>query len=287
VFHGIAGILSSKGEFAGVLERIDVNGETDTPDFMVSRSGHRVHLRTLFHAIVDGTNGNTLLEPVRAHFLNSGVVANGGVVKNRGEKGRRVELDVTVDDGRVEDMIRLATKSDEPVLRGPIAFKTKFDLPPGEADIMDRLRLDGVFTVGPARFAEAGLREKLKSLSRRGKGEPESPQAGSDVSNLKGRFVLRDGVLSFPNLAFDLEGASVQLRGTYALRTEELNFRGTLRLAAKVSETTTGVKSVFLKLVDPLFKKKNAGAVLPIKVTGTRSKPSFGLDAPAVVTGRK
>jgi hypothetical protein len=41
---------------------------------------------------------------------------------------------------------------------------------------------------------------------------------------------------------------------------------------------TTGWKSLLLKAVDPFFKKDGAGAVLPIKITGTKSDPHFGLN---------
>ena len=66
---GIGGILSSKGRFHGVLERIRVEGTTDTPDFRVDIAGQPVHLQTRFAAVVDGTNGNTWLEPVEATLL--------------------------------------------------------------------------------------------------------------------------------------------------------------------------------------------------------------------------
>jgi hypothetical protein len=33
-----------------------------------------------------------------------------------------------------------------------------------------------------------------------------------------------------------------------------------------------------LKIVDPLFKRKGGGSSVPIKITGTRDKPAFGLD---------
>jgi hypothetical protein len=33
-----------------------------------------------------------------------------------------------------------------------------------------------------------------------------------------------------------------------------------------------------LKAVDPFFHKKNAGAVIPFHIGGTREKPDFGLD---------
>src|SRR5215472_2765151 len=38
VFHGIAGILSSRGQYEGALEKIRVDGTTDTPDFRVTRA---------------------------------------------------------------------------------------------------------------------------------------------------------------------------------------------------------------------------------------------------------
>jgi len=50
-----------------------------------------------------------------------------------------------------------------------------------------------------------------------------------------------------------------------------------LSLQAKLSQTTTGIKSVLLKPLDPFFSK-NHTTVLPIKISGTRADPSFGPD---------
>jgi hypothetical protein len=38
------------------------------------------------------------------------------------------------------------------------------------------------------------------------------------------------------------------------------------------------VKSVFLKVVEPLMKKKKAGEIVPIKIGGTIGQPYYGLD---------
>ena len=104
---GIGGILSSKGRFHGVLERIRVEGTTDTPDFRVDVAGQPVHLRTSFAAVVDGTNGNTWLEPVEATLLDSSrIVARGEVVRTEDVKGRKVYLQVTIDDARIEDILQ-------------------------------------------------------------------------------------------------------------------------------------------------------------------------------------
>ena len=114
VFKGISGILSSRGTFDGTLPRLDVDGQTETPDFMVNLSHHQVPLRTSYHAMVDGTNGNTTLDEVRATVLETGIVAKGGVYEVNGVHGRMVKLDVTIDNGRLEDVMRLAVNTPGP-----------------------------------------------------------------------------------------------------------------------------------------------------------------------------
>ena len=82
-----------------------------------------------------------------------------------------------------------------------------------------------------------------------------------------------------PELTFEVPGAKVQLAGGYSLQAEELDFKGQLLLDAKISETVTGIKSVLLKAVDPLFTQKDgSGSAIPIKIAGSRSAPVFGLD---------
>jgi hypothetical protein len=105
------------------------------------------------------------------------------------------------------------------------------------------------------------------------------------VSDLEGQFTVGGGVLSLTGLKFQIPGAGVLLNGTYGLRTEELDFAGTLRMQATISEVAGGgALSVFLKIVDPLFKKKGAGTVLPIRVRGTREHPKFGVDVMKALT---
>jgi hypothetical protein len=277
VFQGISGILSSTGKFGGVLEKIEVEGKTSTPDFTVTIGGHPLDLETVFSATVDGTNGDTLLHPVTAHLLNTVIVAQGGVVRSPDKQGKEITLDVTVDKGRLEDLLRLAVKGDQPALTGAINFRTKFDLPHGKGNLADRLNLNGKFDVQHARFTSAEVTAKIESLSRKGQGQPENKNAGSSVSQLKGNFVLGNGVITFRGLTFTVTGAQVALDGKYGLEREDLDFYGKLRMQAKISQTTTGVKSFVLKAVDPFFRK-NGQTELPIKITGQREHPSFGLD---------
>jgi len=219
VFHGISGILASKGKFGGILENIDVEGQTVTPDFTISMAGHPLLLKTDFQATVDGTNGNTLLHPVIAQFLHSTLVCSGGIVKAAKGPGREIVLDVTTDHARLEDLLRLALKSDKPMMTGAVRLKTKSVLSPGSGEIADRLQLDGRFGVGGAEFASAGIREKLESLSRHGQGKPEDEDAGSSDSELKGNFRLEDGQITFRDLTLGVTGATVELPAPTAFET--------------------------------------------------------------------
>ena len=233
---------SSTGKFGGVLEKIEVEGKTSTPDFTVTIGGHPVDLETVFSATVDGTNGDTLLHPVTAHLLNTVIVAQGGVVRAPDHQGKEITLDVTVDKGRLEDLLRLAVKADQPPLTGAINFHTRFDLPHGKGDLSDRLNLNGKFDVEQARFTSPEVTAKIETLSRKGQGQPENKDAGSSVSQLKGNFVLDNGVITFRGLTFSVTGAQVALNGTYGLEKEDLEFHGKLRMQAKISQTMTGAK---------------------------------------------
>ncbi len=283
VFKGIAGILSARGRFDGKLERIDVRGETDTPQFrLVKTGGHAVPMHTTYHAIVDGTNGNTILDEVNATILGTTVVAKGGVIGKPHVEGRTVSLDVTIDRGRLEDIMRMVVKTPAPPMTGALRLTTTFVLPPGDVDVAKKLQLDGRFTLTGARFTSADVQRKIVELSRRGRGKvgdraAEVPEQ-TVRSGFDGRFNLGEGRLSIPAVTFDVPGATVQLAGHYALVPETIDFRGTLFMDVKVSDTTTGIKHVLLKLVDPLFKRDGGGSAIPIKITGTRTDPSFGLD---------
>jgi AsmA-like C-terminal region len=279
VFKGISGILSSKGTYGGSLSWIDVHGETETPDFTITVGGHPFALHTKYHSIVDGTNGDTLLERIDASFLKSSLVARGAVLDEPGHvKGRIVNLDIDMEQARIEDVMTMAVKSTPPPMTGALKLVTKFLLPPGETDVVDRLRLDGRFTMAGARFTNQAVQTKIVELSRRGRGQAADAAKQNVASNFAGRFKLADGTLSLPELKFEVPGAEVQLAGAYGLKAETINFKGQLLLDAKISETTTGFKSTVLKAIDPLFKREGGGSAIPIKIEGTRGEPKFGLD---------
>jgi AsmA-like C-terminal region len=277
VFKGIAGKLSSDGNYQGALGHIEVSGTTDVPDFRLTIAGNPVHLTTQFQAVVDGTDGNTYLQPVKGQFGKTSLTAQGSIEGKKGVRGKTVSLDVDVESGRLEDMLLLAVKGTKPPISGAIRFRTKLVVPPGQVDVAEKIVLDGAFTVDSAHFSELNVQEKVNELSHRGKGNPTESDQDTVASGFRGQFRVDQGTVTLRGLSFTVPGVAINLNGTYSLLNSEMNFRGTARLDAEVSQTTTGWKSLLLKAVDPIFKKKNAGAEIPIQIKGTPEKPSFGL----------
>lgn len=279
VIKGIGGILSSVGTYNGVLQRIEVEGQTEIPDFSLDIAGQPVPLATTFKAVVDGTNGDTWLERVEARIVESTVVASGAVVRTEDVRGRGIVLDVRVNAGRIEDLMRLAVKADQPPLVGRVDLETSFLLPAGPQDVVDRLRLEGRFSLAEARFTNLDVQKRINELSERGRADDNAAKEGqSVVSNLGGRFVLRNAALRFSELRFSVPGATVQLAGSYDLHRELIDFRGDLLLDARLADMTSGMKSLLARLAQPFFRGPNGGSRLPIRITGTRSRPSFRLD---------
>jgi hypothetical protein len=282
---GIGGILSSQGRYQGTLDKIVVDGKTDTPDFQVKISGHKVPLHTEFHAIVDGTDGDTFLQPVKAQFLHSFLVARGYVVRVQGEPGRHVYLDVVMDQARIEDLLRLGVRTDPPVMVGQVKLHTTLDLPPGPQDVAHKLRLQGNFAIVNGRFSSAKIQSKIDQLSLRSQGQVElATQHERDGkievvrSQMHGDFKLADAGLNLSNLHYDIPGAAIKLAGIYSLDGAKFNFAGTADMQATVSRMVGGWRGVLLMPFDRIFQKNGVGTEVPFKIDGTRSDPHFGLD---------
>jgi hypothetical protein len=165
-----------------------------------------------------------------------------------------------------------------PFMEGQIFLKTKINIPPLTGKVREKLELDGQFQISEGKFLRSRIQDQLDNLSRRGQGQPTSEDIDQVVSMMNGAFKLSNEVITFSWLSFQIPGANVNLAGDYDLGRDELDFRGTLRLRARVSQTMTGWKRWALKPVDPVFAKNGAGTFLRIQVQGSSKEPKFGLD---------
>jgi hypothetical protein len=278
VFPGIGGTLSSTGKFKGALEHIEVEGSTEAPDFQVTRSHHAVHLETQFHAIVNGMDGDVALQSVDARFGRTSVVSQGEVAKKAGLEGKTVSLGATELEGQIQDWFHLLSKADRPALTGAMNFRAQVRVPSGKRDFIERVNLEGDFGIDAASLARPATQEKVDSLSQVAQGEKENDDPASVVENLKGHVVLKDAIATFSGLSFSVPAALAHVDGTYGVLTQQVNFHGTLQVDNKLSKGSKGMKSFLLKFAEPFLEKKNAGEIVPIKIGGTFSHPSYGLD---------
>lgn len=277
---GIAGILSSVGDFTGQLNRIVVDGTTDTPDFSIDTANRPVPLHTKFHAIVDGTSGDTYLQPVEARLGQSDFTCRGAVINIKG-KGHAIDLDSTIPNGRIEDFLSLAVKTRPVLMTGRLNMKAKLGIRPGDQRVIEKMRLKGNFRLRAIHFTNAEWQDKIDMLSLRARGEAKQAKPGAEdvASQMSGQFVMNNAKMKFDQLFYSLPGADINLAGLYSLDGNELDFSGKVRTKAALSQmVATWWKSWLLKPVDPFFKKHGAGAEIPIKISGSRGSPKFGLD---------
>jgi hypothetical protein len=277
---GIGGILSSVGEFSGQLNRITVDGTTETPDFALDTANHPVPLHTKFHAIVDGTSGDTYLQPVEARLQQSEFSCVGAIINIKGQ-GHIIDLDANVPDGRIQDFLELAIKAKPVLMTGRLNMKTKLHIRPGDESVTQKLGLNGNFKLRSIHFSNPEWQDKVDMLSLRARGEAKEAKPGAeDVSSqMSGSFIMGGGKLHFSKLAYTLPGADINLAGVYSLDGNQLDFDGKIRTKAVLSHmVATWWKSWLLKPVDPFFRKNGAGAEIPVKISGSKGAPKFGLD---------
>ncbi len=254
-FKGIGGMLASTGKYQGPLNHLTVDGVATVPDFRLDTGSHPMPLHTTYHAIVDGMTGDTYLQPVQAQLGKSPFLVTGSIVKVRGSDGQLhghdITLDVTMDRARIEDFLRLAVKTDPPVMDGNLRMKARIFVPPGNVPVTQKLNLNGNFEVSEGYFSSDKIQDKIDLMSRLGQGHPKDPdlkvnppqpepKAPADV---QGNFVLANGSMSFSDLNFSVPGALIDMTGVYTLDGSKFDFHGHAKLQAHASQMTTGWKS--------------------------------------------
>jgi hypothetical protein len=278
--HGIGGMLESTGKFTGQLDRILVDGTADVPAFSLDTANHPVPLKTRFHAIVDGTSGDTYLQPVAAILGSSQFTCSGSVINVKG-KGHIIDLDVDIPSGQIRDFLDLAVKTQPPVMSGTLTMKAKLNIRPGKESVTQKIAVRGDFVLTRIHFSSPEVEDKVDMLSLRAQGKPGEAHPGApDVhSEIRGSFNLKFARMNFSQLNYKLPGAAINLVGQYTLDGKKFDFTGKVRTDAKLSQMTSlWWKSLLLKPVDPFFHKNGAGAEIPVKITGTNTAPKFGLD---------
>jgi hypothetical protein len=268
----IGGGLDSRGVFKGTLQSLSVEASGVTKDFTVT-DGKPTLIDGTIQATFHASNGYLDVQSIDLKVRDTDVHAVGTI----NGKDNATNLDITVDHGRAEDLMRPFIHNEVPI-SGPVSLETHAYLGPPGKGFMQRLRMTGSLNVPRERLTDEKTEKSLSAFSERAQGKqkntglesgPKAPPPGTDVlSSLKGPVELKDKIVYTPQITFRVPGAEAILAGTFRFRDQAVHLTGKLKMDKDISHTATGFKSFLLKPLAPFFKKKNAGAVIPIAVTG-------------------
>jgi hypothetical protein len=283
VYQGVAGKLSSKGKFGGKLAHIDISGTTDIPDFEVKSGKHPVPMTAEFTAYVDATRGDTFLKHVGADFWKTHVDAEGSVAGSANSKGKTGLIDLKSSNARIEDLLRLFVDAKRPAMSGAVTLQAHTEIPAGDEEFLKKIKLSGRFGLAAGTFSKPSTQKDINELSagargQKQKGEKQKDDPETVLSNLTGQTELRRGIARFTDLSFGVPGAAARMQGTFNLIDSKIDLHGQLQVDTKISNTETGAKALLLKAIEPFFKMKKKGEIIPVRISGTYRHPSFGLD---------
>ena len=276
----VKGLLNAQGKFNGLLGHVICNGRIEVPQFGTTNGSHVLPLSTTFQATVNGLNGDTVLNDVESR-LNRTIIKVQGEIKGDGQQpGKTARLHLSVDEGRVDDLLLLFTRSEQPSMTGTINLQADVDLPPGDPNFLKKLELRGDFGMSDSRFTKGSTQAPINHLSESAEGMSKSEEKqdpNTVLSDIKGHVSAHNGIASLSHVSFIIPGADANMSGTYNLLDKAVHLEGTLRTTGEISDTTSGLKAGFLKLLSP-FLKKHSVTVVPFKITGTAQHSTLSLD---------
>jgi hypothetical protein len=277
-YPGIAGTVNSTEKFSGTLEQVQVSGEASAPDFHLKSSGHAIAVTSQFHVMVNGLEGEVGLRDVTGKIGQTAVRVQGEVAKNAKFGRRETTLDFSIAHGHAEDLLWLFNPR-KPPMAGIATCSGHIRVPKFGEGFLSSLAVNGRFEVREGHF-QRETQIKVNELSARAqqKRVDHPTEAPEVVTSLSSEVKIEKSVAHLTRVYFEVPGARARVQGSYNLDNHQVDLRGNLWTDATLSQDTTGIKAMFLKPVDPLFKRKHAGAMVAVVMDGDIDKPHFGTD---------
>ena len=217
---------------------------------------------------------------MRAKLVKTLIFTQGSVASHREQDGKRADLNFSVRDGRIQDLLMMFVSDKQSPLNGTVSLRAQTLVPPGKAPFLKRVQMEGDFGIESARFTSDETQTSVNRLSTAGQGQGDQTDNPDRVlTDLEGHVNVKDGIATFTGLRFRVPGARAKMNGTFDLITQKVDLKGMLYMDAKLPEATSGIKSFLLKAIDPFLKKnRRGGARIPVSVSGTYQKPSYHAD---------
>jgi hypothetical protein len=275
--NGVTGLLSASGKFRGPVSRMEFSGTADVPRFQVLGSSHTAHLAAQFEVKVNGVTGDAELTRIVTHFNDTTVLAAGSVAADPEKDGKRLTLSASVEQGRVDDLLLLFTARPVPAMRGAIRLQGRFVVPPGPG-FLRKLQVDGDFSIHGGRFTNPKTQTPIDRLSASAegveKGEQRAhPKAAS--ADIRGQVRARGGVAQLEKVEMEAPGIAGSAAGTFGLVDRRIAMRGAIRTGGKLGDTSSGLKTVVLKGMQALMRRRDGEKVIPFRIAGKSSRPEL------------
>ena len=277
-YPGLGGTIRSDERFGGTLEQVEVTGEASAPDFQLKSAGHKVGLRTQFDVMVNAIRGEAQLKGIVGTVGKTTIHAQGAVMEDPKRNHREAALDFSITNGRSEDLLWVFSSASKPAAFGPTLCSGHVQMRKFGEGFLDALQANGKFEVKDAHL-QRPAQLKINQFSARASGQKiksgsEAPEVA--VQNLSSDVKIASGVAHMSTVYFQIPGARARVDGTYKLDNAVVDLHGNLWTDASLSDNTTGIKEMLLEPLDPIFRRKHAGAMLAVSMTGDIHDPSIG-----------
>jgi hypothetical protein len=276
---GMWGHAEAGGRFGGRFSAMEVKGGAAIPDFRVG-SGHTVPMDAEYHVTVSGINGDVEIANAMVKTGTSTITASGSVAGSP----KTVAVTVATKDSEVSDLLKIVEES-PPQVEGRVNFSAAVEFGEEPGQFLKKLNLKGEVSLEKMRLVKAETQEKVDAFSARVRKDPPGDAAGKATGDppeitIAARTQTRfeHGVAYFPDIQASMPGAEAHLHGTFNLLDTRIHLTGQVALERGISHAATGWKALLLKPVNPFFRKKDAGAVVPVAITGKAQNPKIGQD---------
>jgi len=307
---GLNGKLTSSGQFSGQLAGVVAQGKLDSPALALQESAHPVKMDATYHITVDGITGDTTFDALHVNLPRGKVDAQGKMHILPGEgdaAGPDINLDLTVPQGRIEELLELGTNTRPTLMSGNLTLHTHLHIPPGAGSpgggsLEQRFQATGSLAINTVHFGDPKLQQEINSLSSATQGNLDAlagaltgalPLGGSPAppvsSNVTATFDLDHGLMTVSSLLYTVPGSKVQMHGVYSLARNAFDFKGhyspdALSKAAppdpqKSGGFASGLGGVGGKLFHGLSKV--ADIQVPIEITGVGSNVKLSISSNA------
>ncbi len=170
-----------------------------------------------------------------------------------------------------------ATTSLKQILFGLLAgnANTSFISSPG-TNIAQTLNGTVSFNLQNGRIANVDLLNQLASVAKFTQGTGQPPKNFSNVAQMTGDMVIKNGLATTNNLKAAIDGGSLSAGGAINLVDESLNMRLTAVLNKDYSQKVGGTQVG--GFMNTALANNRGELVIPVIVTGTFAKPNFAPD---------